>query len=81
MLCRAYLLKEGLRMVFVLGHREGPDAGIDALDTWLGWAARCQIPVFVELGRTTRRTGHTGSQVCQESRKLLQNLKNSLDTR
>ncbi len=52
---RGYLLKEGLRTVFVLGHSDGPDAGIEALDTWLGWAARCRIPTFVELGRKIRR--------------------------
>ena len=52
---RGYLLKEGLRTVFVIGHRDGPDAGVDALDKWLSWAARCRIPVFVELGRKIRR--------------------------
>jgi transposase len=55
MLYRAYLLKEGLRMVFVIGHRDGPDAGIEALDKWLSWAARCRIGVFVDLGRKIRR--------------------------
>jgi transposase len=44
---RAYLLKEGLRMVFVLkGH-----AGKEALDRWISWARRCRIPAFVELQR------------------------------
>lgn len=52
---RGYLLKEGVRTVFVLGHSDGPDAGIEALDTWLSWAARCRIPTFVELGRKIRR--------------------------
>ena len=52
---RGYLLKEGIRTVFVLGHSDGPDAGIEALDSWLGWAARCRIPTFVELGRKIRR--------------------------
>ncbi len=52
---RAYLLKEGLRTVFVLGHSDGPDAGIEALDRWLAWAARSRIPAFVELGRKIRR--------------------------
>jgi hypothetical protein len=37
---RAYLLKEGLRLVFALGG----DAGKEALDRWLSWARRCQIP-------------------------------------
>ena len=48
---RAYLLKEGLRHVFKLGG----DAGKHALQTWLAWASRCRIGVFVELGRRIRR--------------------------
>jgi transposase len=48
---RAYLLKEGLRYVFtVKGH-----AGKQALDYWCGWAQRCRIPAFVELGRKIKR--------------------------
>jgi len=42
---RAYLLKEGLRLVFQLDHSEAPDA----LETWIGWARRCRIPAFVQL--------------------------------
>jgi transposase len=42
---RAYLLKEGLRLVFQLPH----DEAADALDRWIRWARRCQIPAFVEL--------------------------------
>lgn len=52
---RGYLFKEGLRTVFVLGHSTGPEAGIEALDTWLAWTARCRIGAFVELGRKIRR--------------------------
>lgn len=52
---RAYLLKEDLRAVFAIGHRDGPDAGIEALEAWLSWAARCRIPVFVDLDRRIRR--------------------------
>lgn len=44
---RAYLLKEGLRMAFVLKG----DAGKEALDRWISWARRCRIPAFVELQR------------------------------
>ena len=44
---RAYLLKEGLRVVFVLKG----NAGKEALDRWLSWAQRCRIPAFVELRR------------------------------
>jgi len=46
-LYRAYLLKEGLRHVFVVKG----DAGKEALDRWLSWARRCRIPAFVELAR------------------------------
>lgn len=48
---RAYLLKEGLRLVFELGGQNGKDA----LDMWLKWASRSRIPEFVEVGRTVRR--------------------------
>ena len=44
---RAYLLKEGLRMAFVLKG----EAGKEALDRWIGWARRCRIPAFVQLQR------------------------------
>jgi transposase len=50
-LYKAYLLKEQLRQVFAPG---GPDRVI-MLDAWLRWAARCQIPAFVELARRIRR--------------------------
>jgi transposase len=46
-LYRAYLLKEGLRTVFVLKG----DTGKEALDRWLSWAQRCRIAPFVELRR------------------------------
>ncbi|HEY9376202.1 MAG TPA: ISL3 family transposase [Jiangellaceae bacterium] len=44
---RAYLLKEGLRTVFVFKG----DAGKEALDRWICWARRCRIPAFVKLQR------------------------------
>jgi transposase len=44
---RAYLLKEGLRLVFSLDAAEAPTA----LDHWISWARRCQIPAFVDLQR------------------------------
>ena len=44
---RAYLLKEGLRLVFQL---RGQDAK-DALDRWISWARRSRIPTFVRLQR------------------------------
>ena len=40
---RAYLLKEGLRLVFQLGY----DEAVDALEAWIGWARRCRIQAFV----------------------------------
>lgn len=45
---RAYLLKEGLRLVFQLPYAEA----VDALDAWIDWARRCRIGVFVKLQRT-----------------------------
>lgn len=50
-LYRAYLLKEQLRQVFAI---KGVRALV-LLDRWLGWAARCRIPAFVELGRKIRK--------------------------
>ena len=44
---RAYLLKEGLRLVFQLPY----DEAVEALETWIGWARRCRIDAFVELQR------------------------------
>jgi transposase len=51
-LYRAYLLKEGLRVIFQLKGR--PRKAPQALDRWLAWAARCRIPQFTELGRKIR---------------------------
>jgi transposase len=48
---RAYLLKEGLRLVFQLPVEEAPGA----LKTWIGWARRSRIPPFVELQRRIMR--------------------------
>jgi transposase len=44
---RAYLLKEGLRLAFVLKG----DAGKEALDRWTSWARRSRIAPFVKLQR------------------------------
>jgi transposase len=46
-LYRAYLLKEGLRLIFQLPPEEAPAA----LDRWIGWARRSRIPNFVNLAR------------------------------
>jgi len=48
---RAYLLKEGLRLVFQLDPDEAPTA----LQRWLGWAARCRIEPFIALGKRIRK--------------------------
>ena len=45
---RAYLLKEGLRVVFRLPH----DEAAEALDRWISWARRCRIPAFVKLQKS-----------------------------
>jgi transposase len=50
-LYRAYLLKEGLRLVFRLRGQ----AGQEALQRWMRWASRCRIPEFVNLQRRIRR--------------------------
>ncbi|MDO9427658.1 MAG: ISL3 family transposase [Methylobacterium sp.] len=48
---RAYLLKEGLRLIFQLDPAEAPHA----LNRWLAWAARSQLPPFITLARRIRR--------------------------
>lgn len=45
---RAYLLKEGLRLVFQLPY----DEAVDALEDWIAWARRSRIESFVKLQRT-----------------------------
>jgi transposase len=67
-LYRAYLLKEQLRAVIaVKGVR-----GLVMLEAWLGWAARCRIPAFVELGRRIRKN------LAGVEAALLHNLSNAL---
>ena len=48
---RAYRLKETLRLLLKLPAEEAEAE----LRAWLGWAQRCRIPVFVELGRKIKR--------------------------
>lgn len=50
-LWRAYRLKEALRYVFKVKGDEAKTA----LDRWLMWASRSQLPAFVELARRIRR--------------------------
>jgi len=47
-LYRAYLLKEGLRMIFTMPHL----AAVEALERWISWARRCRIPTFVKLQKS-----------------------------
>ena len=47
-LYRAYLLKEGLRVVFQLPYEQA----VEALDRWISWARRCRIPAFVKLQKS-----------------------------
>ena len=52
---RAYLLKEGLRLVFQLPY----DEAVHALDAWISWARRSRIDAFVQLQRKIVK--HRGS--------------------
>jgi transposase len=52
---RAWALKEGLRWVFHLSRQGFPRLAITALDRWLSWARRSQIPAFVDLARRIRK--------------------------
>ena len=51
-LMRGHAMKEKLRLIFKLTD---PTLAEEELDGWLGWAQRCRIPAFVELGRKIRR--------------------------
>lgn len=47
-LYRAYLLKEGLRVIFQLPYADA----VEALARWVSWARRCRIPAFVKLQKS-----------------------------
>ena len=51
---RAFMIKEELRELLSMRHlsREAAEA---RLNKWLGWAQRCRLEEFVELGRTVRK--------------------------
>lgn len=51
LLHRAYLLKEGLRLIFRMTHEEA----VVALEKWLGWARRCRIRTFIDLAAKITR--------------------------
>ncbi|MGB8019610.1 MAG: transposase, partial [Candidatus Nanopelagicales bacterium] len=48
---RAYLLKEGLRLIFQMTH----DDAVVALQKWLIWARRCRIRAFIDLAAKITR--------------------------
>jgi hypothetical protein len=50
-LYRAYLLKEGLRVIFAMPHQDA----VQALDRWISWARRCRIPSSVKLQKSIVR--------------------------
>jgi len=52
---RAWALKEGLRWVYTLTRQGFPRLAITALDRWLSWARRSQLPAFVDLARRIRK--------------------------
>ena len=49
---RGHDLKEKLRLILKL---KDPELAEEELAGWLGWAQRCRIPAFVELGCKVRR--------------------------
>jgi transposase len=51
LLHRAYLLKEGLRLIFRMSHEEA----VVALEKWLRWARRCRIRAFIDLAAKITR--------------------------
>lgn len=49
---RAYQMKESLRLLLKI---KDPIPAEMELTRWLGWAQRCRIPQFIELGRKIKR--------------------------
>ena len=74
-LYRAYLLKEGLRLVFRLPLAEAEEA----LKVWIGWARRCRIPAFVDLQRRIHK--HTTSILATIEHRLSNGLIESVNTK
>ena len=76
-LYRAWLLKEGLRVIFAL---KGPDDNPrQALRRWLQWAARSRIPQFVKLGQKIRR--HQAGILASIDNNLSNGLTESVNTK
>ncbi len=74
-LWRAYLLKEGLRYVFAVKGTEGKEA----LERWLSWARRSQLPSFIEL--TKKITRHRAAIDANLEHGLSQGLIESTNTK
>lgn len=74
-LWRAYLLKEGIRYVFAVKGAEGKEA----LDRWLSWARRSQLPSFVYLAK--RITKHREAIEANLEHGLSQGLIESTNTK
>lgn len=74
-LWRAYLLKEGLRYVFKVKGEEGKEA----LDQWLVWARRSQLPAFIDLAK--RITKHRAAIDANLDHGLSQGLIESTNTK
>jgi transposase len=74
-LYRAYLLKEGLRLVFRLPRAEAEEA----LEVWIGWARRSRIPAFVDLQR--RIVKHRDSILATIEHRLSNGLIESVNTK
>lgn len=74
-LYRAYLLKEGLRLVFRLPHAEAAEA----LEAWISWARRSRIPAFVDLQR--RIVKHRDSILAAIEHRLSNGLIESVNTK
>ena len=67
-LYRAYLLKEQLRLILHVKDQRA----IGMLQKWISWAARSQIPPFVDLARRIR------ANLAGIAQALLNNLSNAL---
>jgi transposase len=65
---RAYLLKEGLRVIFAMPYHDA----VQALEKWIGWARRCRVPAFVKLQKSIVR--HRGQDPRRDQTQPVQRL-------
>lgn len=74
-LYRAYLLKEGLRLIFTMPYA----AAVEALQRWISWARRCRIPSFVKLHKSiVKHQGRILAAICEFGTPIEHNLSNAL---